>query len=281
MEKKTNTNKRNIKMNAVLVGIAGSHNAFSLSLYNLKAYAYQNFGIRKNWNISVIQHPLINFGEEYDKNKLNNLLNKIISKKPLELKIAWDNLRPSKLPQKQTVLKAQEIYKKNSGSIYTIASGEAMGSAVAVSNTILLTNCHILTDELIEIYHEDKKKYIFASFYAGDFETDRCLVKVGGKKLNKIYGYREFEDLEVGEDVYAIGNPLGFFTKTLSSGLISSLRGDSKLNIIQTNAAISEGSSGGGLFDAYGNLIGITTAYAKEGQNINLAIAASDFWKKN
>jgi len=82
MEKKTNTNKRNIKMNAVLVGIAGSHNAFSLSLYNLKAYAYQNFGIRKNWNISVIQHPLINFGEEYDKNKLNNLLNKIISKKP-------------------------------------------------------------------------------------------------------------------------------------------------------------------------------------------------------
>ena len=41
-------------------------------------------------------------------------------------------------------------------------------------------------DELIEIYHEDKKKFIPASLYAGDSETDRCLVKVGGKKLNKI-----------------------------------------------------------------------------------------------
>ena len=70
MEKKTNTEKRNNKMNAVLVGIAGSHNAFSLSLYNLKAYAYQNSGIRKNWKISVIQHPLINFGEERDKKKI-------------------------------------------------------------------------------------------------------------------------------------------------------------------------------------------------------------------
>ena len=69
-------------MNAVLVGIAGSHNAFSLSLYNLKAYAYQNTEIRKNWNISVIQHPLINFEEEHDDKKFNNLLNEIISKKP-------------------------------------------------------------------------------------------------------------------------------------------------------------------------------------------------------
>jgi len=82
MKKRQIQIKENNKMNAVLVGIAGSHNAFSLSLYNLKAYAYQNSGIRKNWNISVIQRPLINFGEKHNKKKLNNLLNEIISKKP-------------------------------------------------------------------------------------------------------------------------------------------------------------------------------------------------------
>ena len=60
MKKKANGTKR--KMNAVLVGIAGSHNAFSLSLYNLKAYAYKSTQIQDRWDITVIQKPLINFG---------------------------------------------------------------------------------------------------------------------------------------------------------------------------------------------------------------------------
>ena len=52
-------NKTNEKMRTVLVGIAGSNNAFSLSLYNLKAFAYNDPEIRKDWDIKVIQSPLI------------------------------------------------------------------------------------------------------------------------------------------------------------------------------------------------------------------------------
>jgi len=74
--------KTDDKMNAVLVGIAGSNSAFSLSLYNLKAYAYQNLDIRESWNIDVIQHPLISFGEKNNKEKLSRLLEEIIFKKP-------------------------------------------------------------------------------------------------------------------------------------------------------------------------------------------------------
>ena len=77
--------KQNKKMNVVLVGIAGSHNAFSLSLYNLKAYAYQSARIRERLNISVIQCPLINPGEKHNKKKLSDLSNEIISKKPNQL----------------------------------------------------------------------------------------------------------------------------------------------------------------------------------------------------
>ena len=80
MKKKVNGIKK--KMNAVLVGIAGSHNAFSLSLYNLKAYAYQSTQIRDWWDINVIQKPLINFGEKNNKEILSDLVNEIISKKP-------------------------------------------------------------------------------------------------------------------------------------------------------------------------------------------------------
>ena len=80
MKKKVNGIKK--KMNAVLVGIAGSHNAFSLSLYNLKAYAYQSTQIRDWWDINVIQKPLINFEEKNNKKILSDLVNEIISKKP-------------------------------------------------------------------------------------------------------------------------------------------------------------------------------------------------------
>jgi serine protease Do len=83
------------------------------------------------------------------------------------------------------------------------------------------------------------------------------------------------ETLRVGARVYAIGTPQGLET-TLSDGLLSGLRrGDSgQLMFVQTTAPISPGSSGGGLFDAEGRLIGITTLTRREAQNINLVVPA-------
>jgi anaerobic magnesium-protoporphyrin IX monomethyl ester cyclase len=72
----------NERKKVILVGIAGSNNAFSLSLYNLKAYAYQNLTIRDRCDIDVIQHPLINPGQSINKRILSDLSEKIISKRP-------------------------------------------------------------------------------------------------------------------------------------------------------------------------------------------------------
>jgi hypothetical protein len=73
--------------------------------------------------------------------------------------------------------------------------------------------------------------------------------------------------------VYALGNPRNL-ELTLSDGLISALRRDDdmKLQRIQTSAPISHGSSGGGLFDEEGRLIGITSSGKEDGQNLNFAI---------
>ncbi|MGH9440374.1 MAG: trypsin-like peptidase domain-containing protein, partial [Terriglobia bacterium] len=79
--------------------------------------------------------------------------------------------------------------------------------------------------------------------------------------------------LAVGEKVYAIGAPEGL-ELTISEGLISGLRDFDKERVIQTSAAISPGSSGGGLFDAEGRLVGITTFYLKGGQSLNFALPA-------
>jgi hypothetical protein len=82
------------------------------------------------------------------------------------------------------------------------------------------------------------------------------------------------KNLRIGQRVYAIGNPQGL-QLTISEGIISSLRDiDEVTPLIQTTAPISAGSSGGGLFDSDGHLIGITTLSMREGQNLNFAYPA-------
>lgn len=71
--------------------------------------------------------------------------------------------------------------------------------------------------------------------------------------------------------MYAVGSPEGL-ELTFSEGVISALRESEGIRMIQTSAAISPGSSGGGLFDAQGNLVGVTTFYLKEGQSLNFAL---------
>ncbi len=81
-------------------------------------------------------------------------------------------------------------------------------------------------------------------------------------------------DAKVGQRVYAIGAPQGL-ELTLSEGLISALRGTDKGAIIQTTAPVSPGSSGGGLFNSSGQLVGIVTFQRKSGQNLNFALPAA------
>jgi serine protease Do len=76
-----------------------------------------------------------------------------------------------------------------------------------------------------------------------------------------------------------IGNPSGL-TSTLSEGIISGLRTQRGVRYVQTSAPISPGSSGGGLFDERGNLLGITSFKIEDAENLNFAIAAEDYWRK-
>ena len=94
-------------------------------------------------------------------------------------------------------------------------------------------------------------------------------------------GVRAYKDLKVGERAFTIGSPAGF-ESTLGEGLVSGLREEEGLHYVQTSAPISPGSSGGGLFDQHGNLIGITTLiYVGEqriNQSLNFAIAGDEFF---
>lgn len=79
--------------------------------------------------------------------------------------------------------------------------------------------------------------------------------------------------IRIGARVYAIGAPRGM-ELTISEGIVSSLREHAGIRFIQTTAAISPGSSGGGLFDAQARLVGITSFLLKDAQNLNFAYPA-------
>ena len=111
-----------------------------------------------------------------------------------------------------------------------------------------------------------------------DENSDMCVLSSEDFYLAPIAAIRKFADLAVGETVYTVGTPVGL-QQTLGVGIISGLRRYKGLMLIQTTAPISSGSSGGGLFDSNGNLIGITTFLLKDAQNLNFAIAAEQYWK--
>jgi serine protease Do len=122
-----------------------------------------------------------------------------------------------------------------------------------------------------------RTRYLLPLLRAPISKSDRCFLKVEGQ-LRAIAAVRSIESLEVGERVYTIGNPSGL-SKTLGEGLISGLCQDERVEYVQTTAPISPGSSGGALVDSKGALVGITTKFMKDAQNLNFAIAAEEFWR--
>jgi serine protease Do len=147
----------------------------------------------------------------------------------------------------------------------------AFGSGVAVASSKVVTNVHVIDEGDSWRVTQHDKAWAAKVKYA-DREHDLCELEVEGPHARGI-PVRESSTLEVGERVFAIGTPVGLEV-TLSDGLISGIRDFDHSRVIQTTAAISKGSSGGGLFDSSGRLLGITTFFVKEGQNLNFALPA-------
>ena len=174
-----------------------------------------------------------------------------------------------------------DLFERRSKSIWTVSSinrgQKTLGSAVAVSPRQLVTNCHLINNpSYIEIRQRTQK--LQARLISSDEPSDRCILEVNSIMPSFVTSARPHARLKVGEDVAAIGNPKGLDT-SLSRGIIAQKRRRGRHNYIQTDTAISSGSSGGGLFDRSGNLVGITTFTIADGQSLNFALAVEEFCK--
>jgi Flp pilus assembly protein TadD len=145
---------------------------------------------------------------------------------------------------------------------------KSQGSGVLISSDRVVTNCHVV--EGGASYRAGRgNQLVSATLYAEDADKDICILTATGiagtpAQFGKAAG------LKVGNPVYAVGAPRGL-ELSLSDGIVAQLRGGPP-PLIQTTAAISPGSSGGGLFDREGRLVGLTTLYVEGGQNLNFAM---------
>lgn len=175
-------------------------------------------------------------------------------------------------------LPASVLFAKLSPSVVTIdaklANGTAQGSGVVVGKGLVVTNYHVVRDNT-GLKVKNNGRVFAATLHAFDIKRDLAILEVAELSAPRV-AFRASADIKVGEHVLAIGAPRGL-DLTLSDGLISAKRPDQKggkdtgVFLLQTSAPISPGSSGGGLFDQRGRLIGVTTFFLSNGQNLNFA----------
>ena len=182
---------------------------------------------------------------------------------------------------------AKEVFAEVAGSVVVVlaldSSGEkqAQGSGVVVGQNEVATNCHVIDKAESVVVRQaadsdgGQTYRMDARILTRDDGRDLCLLFVD--ELSKppaapVATAGAAKELTVGEEVFAIGAPEGL-ELSMSRGIVSQLRGKRAAPLVQTDAAISPGSSGGGLFNENAELVGITT-FKWKGENLNFAIPA-------
>lgn len=143
------------------------------------------------------------------------------------------------------------------------------GSGIVLPDKLVATNCHVTEDASHITVEYDGTEYRATERFA-DTRRDVCILHASTLEAPAVV-LGSTEKLLVGQRVYAVGAPRGL-ELSLSEGIISSLRNADGGRYIQTTAPISLGSSGGGLYDENGNVIGLTTFYLSDSQNLNFAL---------
>ena len=176
---------------------------------------------------------------------------------------------PTSASEDAGALSLQEIYRRCSGSVVSIISvtqsGKASGTGIIMSaDGYIITNHHVIENaQAVSVLTNDDKEYT-AAIVGSDETSDLAVLKIEASGLQAA----EFGDssvLQVGDSVVAIGDPLGVTLRgTMTDGIISAINrdltvNDRTMNLIQTNAALNNGNSGGPLINCYGQVIGINT----------------------
>jgi len=176
-------------------------------------------------------------------------------------------------------MSAKEIVQVSKPAIVRVETGDdRVGTGFAIDPTgLIATNLHVVAGaKQIRVRMLDGTAYDVLRVNAVDLDRDLAVIDIDPPKPIPVLHLGDSNVVSAGDPVVAIGNPLGVLDYTVSDGLISSVRVlSSQLTVLQISAPISRGSSGGPLFNPYGEVIGIATAIFTGGQNLNFAVPSN------
>ncbi len=179
------------------------------------------------------------------------------------------NVRFTAVESHGSALTAQEIYQKVNPAVVTVMvqldGSAAVGTGVIfTSDGYILTNYHVVAGGRdCNVTLSNNGTYT-AEYVAGDSSNDVAILKINRKNLSTAE-IGSSDALSVGDTVYAIGNPLGVELRgTFTDGIVSAINrdvevGGRNMTLVQTNAALNAGNSGGPLINVYGQVVGINT----------------------
>ncbi|MYE90957.1 trypsin-like serine protease, partial [Candidatus Poribacteria bacterium] len=151
-----------------------------------------------------------------------------------------------------------------------------LGSGFFVDTNFIATNFHVIegatrgTAKLVG----EQTEYPIEVFTAMDETHDLAILQVAVPDVQPL-PLGDSDTIEIGDTVYVAGNPKGYFEGTFSDGIISAIRGDSTSKRLQMTAPVSSGSSGGPVINGSGEVIGVSFATFRDGQNLNFAIPSN------
>lgn len=172
-------------------------------------------------------------------------------------------------------------------SVNDVGLGRGEGSGVVIDRSgVILTNFHVVSGAVnVDVVFNDDHGRMQGRVIGGIPERDLAVIRVNADDLDPIEMGRS-SNLRLGDDVIAIGFPLGLGGPTVTKGIVSALdrnidagtEGLELQGLLQTDAAINPGNSGGALIDRAGRLVGINTAAAtaSAAENIGFAIAIDE-----
>jgi len=157
-----------------------------------------------------------------------------------------------------------------SNKIYT-----SIGSAVAITPNTLLTSCDIIGN-VNNVFIVKDKKVRKIKLVNGDIKTDTCILKIDEIDLVPVLQTRPYNSLNIGEHVFSISSSMEPHNN-INESTITGLKTIKGKKLIQTTTKISSDSSGGGLFDFQGNLIGITAVKTTKSDGIKTRILDEEY----
>ncbi len=169
---------------------------------------------------------------------------------------------------------AEDIVARTIDAVVLIESGDSRGTGFFVSPDTLVTNVHVVGRQGVVTIRRVDGRTATARVVSSAPEVDIAVLKVGAADRSRtVLALGSGTNARVGQDVLAIGSALGTLQSTVTRGIVSAVRRSGDTLLLQTDAAVNPGNSGGPLLDRHGVVLGVTTMGYVDRQGLNFAVA--------